>query len=96
VISQGDIHLSVMPKDQVKDYKGATFFDLKLTDQLALIGLGIIILAILFFIGFGIYKAIQGNNNRERRIREPRVKKEPRTVRKVVRRIVRRKKSKKE
>ena len=85
-----------MPKDQVKDYKGATFFDLKLTDQLALIGLGIIILAILFFIGFGIYKAIQGNNNRERRIREPRVKKEPRTVRKVVRRIVRRKKSKKE
>lgn len=96
VISQGDIHLSVMPKDQVKDYKGATFFDLKLTDQLSLIVFGIIILSILFFIGFGIYKAINHNQTSGQYIREPRVRKEPRTTRKVVKRIVRRKKIKKE
>jgi|GEM_PF-3616304 len=85
-----------MPKGQVKDYKGATFFDLKLTDQLALIALGLIIIALLFFIGFGIYKAINRNQNGEQRTREPRVRKEPRTVRRVVKRVVRRKKSKKE
>jgi hypothetical protein len=85
-----------MPKDQVKDYKGATFFDLKLTDQLSLIVFGIIILAILFFIGFGIYKAINHNQTSGQHIREPRVRKEPRTTRKVVKRIVRRKKIKKE
>jgi len=96
IISEGDIHLSIMPKGQVKDYKGATFFDLKLTDQLALIALGLIIIALLFFIGFGIYKAINRNQNGEQRTREPRVRKEPRTVRRVVKRVVRRKKSKKE
>ena len=85
-----------MPKGQVKDYKGATFFDLKLTDQLALIALGVIIITLLFFIGFGVYKAIKQNQNSERRIREPRVKKEPRTARRVVKRVVRRKKTKKE
>jgi len=92
VISEGDIHLSVTPKGQVEGYKGATFFDLKLTDQLALIGCGIILLGIIFFIGYGIYKAVKRNDT-------PKTKERKTKVKKVVKKVVRRKtrsKSKKE
>ncbi len=93
VISEGEIHLSVTPKGQVEGYKGATFFDLTIGDKLKLIALASIILAIVFFIGFGIYKAIKGSD-REKRIREPREKATKR-VKKVVRRVVRKKVKKK-
>lgn len=58
VISEGEVHLSVTPKGQVEGYKGPTFIDLKTGDKIKLIGVGLVILALVFFIGFGIYKAI--------------------------------------
>jgi hypothetical protein len=94
VISEGEIHLSVTPKGQVEGYKGATFFDLTIADKLKLISLATIILAIVFFIGFGIYKAVTSRKG-ERKVREPKVK-VTKKVKKIVRRVVKKKSKKKD
>ncbi len=89
VIAEGDVHLSVTPKGQVEGYKGPTFFDLTIADKLKLTGLAVIILAIVFFICFGIFKAIR--KDKDFIPRKPVEKKVKKVIKRVVRKVVRKK-----
>jgi len=56
VVSQGKIHLSILPKGTILGYKGAGFLDLALKDKLTIILLALVILG---GIGYGSYQGFQ-------------------------------------
>lgn len=56
VVSQGKIHLSILPRGTIPGYKGAGFWDLALKDKLTIILLALVILG---GIGYGSYQGFQ-------------------------------------
>jgi len=65
VVSQGKIHLSILPRGTISGYKGAGFLDLALKDKLTII---LLALAILGGIGYGSYRGFQYRKKRRKTV----------------------------
>jgi len=56
VVSQGKIHLSILPKGSIPGYQGAGLLDLSLRDNFVIV---LVILVVLAGLGYGGYRGIQ-------------------------------------
>jgi len=65
VISQGRIHLSILPRGTIPGYQGAGFLDLSFKDKLTII---LLALAILAGISYGGYRGFQYWKKRKKRV----------------------------
>ena len=90
VIQEGETHLSVNPRGTVTDYEDPTFFDLSAADKIKVVAVVIILCAMVFFIVFGIVKAVKGKQATEE------VKEKKPVIRKTTKKRVVKRKTKKQ
>jgi len=74
VVSQGKIHLSILPKGSIPGYQGAGLLDLSLKDKFEIVLIVLVILVALAGLGYGGYWGVQYRKKYQKKYQKKRKK----------------------